>query len=100
MGNNTTKKPKKKTTKKKVIKVGVGKPYLRGGKPFTSPDGVTDRTGKLKTTLNAIEVFGKMALDNKITHKELKKAINNVLEVARTQMKNKTYGESYMKKKK
>ena len=105
MGNDTTKKPKKKTTKKKttkkkVIKVGVGKPYLRGGKPFTSPDGATDRTGKLKTTLNSIEVFGKMAKDKKITHKELKKAINNVLEVARTQMKNNTYGKSYMKKKK
>ena len=100
MGNNTTKKPKKKVTKKKVIKVGVGKPYLRGGKPFTSPSGTTDRTGKLKTTLNTIEVFGKMAKDKKITHKELKKAINNVLQVAGDQMKNKTYGKSYMKKKK
>ena len=89
-----------KKTKKKVIKVGVGKPYLRGGKPFTSPDGATDRTGKLKTTLNAIEVFGRMAKDKKITNKELKKAINNVLQVARDQMENKTYGKSVMKKKK
>ena len=100
MGNNTTKKPKKKVTKKKVIKVGVGKPFIRGGKTYTTPRGTTDRTGKLKTTLNTIEVFGKMAKDKKITHKELKKAINNVLQVARDQMKNKTYGKSYMKKKK
>ena len=89
----------KKTTKKKVIKAGVGKPYIRGGKPFTSSDGATDRTGKLKTTLNAIKIFGKMAKDKKITNKELDKAIDSVLQAARDQMKNKTYGKSYMKKK-
>ena len=97
MVNNTTKKPKKKATKKKVIKVGVGKPFIRGGKPFTSsarnrPD-VTDNTGKLRTTHSAINTIYKQYTDKKITAKERDKMVDGVLNAARTQMKNKTYGK-------
>ena len=89
MGNDTTKKPKK-----KVIKVGVGKPYLRGGKPFTSPDGVTDRTGKLKTIHSSIDTIYKQYTDKKITAKKRDKMVDAVLNAMKTQMKNKTYGKT------
>ena len=93
MGNDTTKKPKKKTTKKKVIKVGVDKPFIRGGKPFTSLRGTTDRTGKLKTLHSAIDTIYKQYTDKKITRKERQKMIAAVLKAPKDQIKNKTYGK-------
>ena len=97
MGNDTTKKPKKKVTKKKVIKVGVDKPFIRGGKPFTSPSGTTDPSGKLKTIHNATETIFKKYENKKITIKERKKMVNDVLKAQEEQLKNKTY---FTKKKK
>ncbi len=88
MGNNTTKK-----SKKKVIKVGVGKPYIRGGKTYTSPRGVTDRTGKLKTIHNLIDTVYKQKRDKKITAKERDKMVDAAIDAMKTQMKNKTYGK-------
>jgi hypothetical protein len=83
--------------KKKVIKVGVGKPYIRGGKPFTSPSGTTDPSGKLRTIHNAIETIFKKYENKKITIKERKKMVNDVLKAQEEQLKNKTY---FTKKKK
>ena len=93
MGNDTTKKPKKKTTKKKVIKVGVDKPFIRGGKPFTSLRGTTDRTGKLKTLHSAIDTIYKQYTDKKITAKKRDKMVDAVKNAMKTQLKNKTYGK-------
>ena len=84
---------KKPSAKKKVIKVGVGKPFIRGGKPFTSLRGTRDRTGKLKTTLNAIDTIFKQETDKKITRKERQKMIAAVLKAPKDQIKNKTYGK-------
>ena len=89
MGNDTTKKPKK-----KVIKVGVGKPFIRGGKPFTSPRGTTDRTGNLKTIHSSIDTIYKQYTDKKITAKKRDKMVDAVLNAMKTQMKNKTYGKT------
>ena len=84
--------------KKKVIKVEVGKPYIRGGKPFTSPiGGTTDSTGKLRTIHNVIDTIYKQYEDKKITSKERKKMIASVLKAQEEQLKNKTY---FTKKKK
>ena len=87
----------KPAAKKKVIKVGVGKPYIRGGKPFTSPSKTTDPSGKLRTIHNAIDTIFKRYTDKKITLKERKKMVNNVLKAQEEQLKNKTY---FTKKKK
>ena len=81
MGNNTTKKPKKKVTKKKVIKVGVGKPFIRGG------------TGKIKTIHSLIDTVNKQYTDKKITAKKRDKMIDAAIKAMTTQMKNKTYGK-------
>jgi hypothetical protein len=91
MGNNTTKKPKKKVTKKKVIKVGVGKPFIRGGKTYTTPRGTTDRTGKLKTIHNLIDTVFKQYTDKKITAKKRDKMVDAAINAMKTQIKNKTY---------
>ena len=91
MGNNTTKKPKKKVTKKKVIKVGVGKPFIRGGETYTTPRGTTDRTGKLKTIHSLIDTVFKQYTDKKITAKERDKMVDSAIDAMKTQMKNKTY---------
>ena len=82
-----------KKTKKKVIKVGVGKPFIRGGKPFTSLRGTKDNTGKLKTIHSAIDTIHKQYTDKKITNKTREKMVDAVLNAMKTQMKNKTYGK-------
>ena len=49
-----------KKTKKKVIKVGVGKPFIRPGKTGYVYHGVDDETGKLRTIHNAIDTIFKL----------------------------------------
>ena len=81
--------------KKKVIKVGVGKPYIREGAEISI--GGIKYTGKLRTIQNVIDTIYKQYTDKKITIKERKKMINHVLKAQEEQLKNKTY---FTKKKK
>ena len=81
--------------KKKVIKVGVGKPYIREGAEISI--GGIKYTGKLRTIQNVIDTIYKQYTDKKITIKERKKMVNHVLKAQEEQLKNKTY---FTKKKK
>ena len=94
MGDN--KKTKKKTTKKKVIKVGVGKPYISGtGKSSVEFTGNKSKfgldykaTGQLKTILDSFRVVYRQVDSGKITKAEGRKRINFIQKAQKNAIKN------------
>ena len=84
-----------KKTKKKVIKVGVGKPYISGtGKSSAEFKGKSKfgldykATGKLKTVLDSFRVVYRQVDSGKITKAEGRKRVNSIQKAQKDAIKN------------
>ena len=83
---------KKPSAKKKVIKVGVGKPYIGGTAPGEG------KGTKVKTLQNTIKAIYNRYKNEKITLAQRKKMVDSVLKAQDEQIKNKTYTTKKKKK--
>ena len=79
---------KKPSAKKKVIKVGVGKPYIRG-------EVRTGKDTKLKTLHNALDA---VLNSKKYTSAQKRKMFASIVKAQEEQIKNKTYMTKKKKK--
>ncbi len=85
---------KKPSAKKKVIKVGVGKPYIRGTAPSVTVEPSDDKGSKVATLQRAIASIWN---SNK-TMAQKRKMSNSILAAQKEQIKNKTYTTKKKKK--
>jgi hypothetical protein len=81
---------KKPSAKKKVIKVGVGKPYIKE----IARDPYLGKDTKLKTLQNAITAI----VNSKYTSKQKRKMFDSIVKAQDEQLKNKTYMTKKKKK--
>ena len=85
-----------KNSKKKVIKVGVGKPYIRGESPRIT-EYTREKDEKLKVLKNANNAVFK---SKEYTIEQKTKLYDSIEAAQREQLKNKTYFSKKKKKKK